>query len=195
MRLKTILLYFMLVLFLAGCSLYGAQPAEKEAAKQQKQSSRSLSEAGNMQVAEPVSGQMENPVLAPADYAEIVDGINQAMDVFMDSLLVNDLKNANACLYGLDEESSVLTLEELQRQVELLHPVKWQVTSCRPAGGDEMLAVLSLTLPDGMERRTGFFSVRSDGNLWTIHYNSFADSFNAMARHLMKRSEPVLSEK
>ncbi|SFQ95771.1 hypothetical protein [Desulfoscipio geothermicus] len=194
MRGKIILLYFVIMLVLAGCSLYNAQPAEKEAAKQQKQPTRSRPEVGSMQVAEPVPGQKENPVLAPADYTKIVTGISQAVDVFVDSLLVNDLKNATACLYGLDEEGGALTLEELQRQVELLHPVQWQVTSCRPAGREGMLAALSFTLPDGTVCQTGFFSVRSDGNLWTIHYNSFTDSFNAMARHLLDRSEPTLSE-
>lgn len=180
--------FIILILTVSGCSFPSLPAKEKETDKVQVQADKNSSESGNLQVAESVSGQKDNTVLSPEDYGKISTGIKNSMDVFIESLMLNDLKNATICLHGLDESESVVTLSELQQLMELLHPVEWQMADYRPAGSKGALVTISYTMSDGTVRLAEPFTMVNGGALWTIHYNSFAESFNTLATHMIDKN-------
>ncbi len=183
---KAVLCLFLLVMA-AGCSL-AEEPGDRQQAQQQAAQNRNARrEAVPFTLAEPLPGQKDNPVFSPAGHGEKIAGINEVLNVLIDSLQMNDLKSAATCLHGLDEEGGVISLEELQREVELLHPVAWRVVECRCLPRGNYLVVVAYTLPSGAVRRAGPFNMSNSGGLWTAHYNSFAASFHVMASSVLKK--------
>lgn len=190
MRIKFFLLVLLLTLACTGCGLVGGQAEQGEQTEQTKQTGKEKQDkgaaAGDILVVDPVAGQSSNPVRTPEDHGNNINGINNALDMLIDGLVLNDLKNISSCLYGLEEGNSPLSLEELQREVAQLHPMQWSVTSYRPVGESGALVAVSYTMPDGTMRETDPFNMQKEGTLWVAHYNSFAQSFHNMARHLIK---------
>jgi hypothetical protein len=183
LKLKALLLVFLAVI-LVGCS-----PAEGEKQANGEQAQQAVEkkspELGTVQLAEPVPGQKDNPLLAPKGYGDKIEAINNTLSNLIESLRLNDLGKAEACLNGLDEGGGQVTLGELQREVELLHPVEWGVENYRPAGSAGALVTISITMADGTVKQVGPFSMFDTGGQWVVHYNSFADSFHDMAGHLI----------
>lgn len=190
MRIKFFLLLLLLALACTGCGLVGGQTEQTEQSKQTGKEKRDNdAAAGDILVVDPVAGQSSNPVRTPGDHGDNINGINNALDLLIDGLVLNDLKNLSNCLYGLEEGNSPLSLEELQREMAQLHPVQWSVASYRPVGESGALVAVSYTMPDGTVRETEPFNMQKEGTLWVAHYNSFAQTFHNMARHLIKNQE------
>ena len=181
-----------LMLNVSGCSPPRLQGHDEQTESQQKQAKimetkkeRSVPET--VQVARAVAGQAENPVLSPDEQGRITAGIQETLTTMIEAMRIKDLSKADTLFYGLDEAGSVITMEELQLEVETLHPVEWRVESSRPAGKDSRLVEVSFTMPNGSLYQGKPFNIVNVGEAWMIHYNSFAASFHAMAEHLLGR--------
>lgn len=184
-----------LFLIFLGVMLVGCAPAENAQQSRSGQSQQAVDghdpALDTVQLAAPVPGQRDNPMLAPGDYGDQIEAINNTLSTLIESLQLNDLGRAETCLSGLDEGGARVTLEELQREVELLHPVQWGLDQYRPAGAAGALVTLSITVAGGTERQVGPFSMFNNEGLWVVHYNSFADSFHAVAGHLINGGKDV----
>lgn len=196
---QKVLIYGLLVGLLlnaTGCSLPQLQGRDRQAEIQQEQTEKMETEKErpvpeNVQVAQTVAGQMGNPVLSPDEQGRITAGIQETLTTLIEAMRIKDLSKADTVFYGLDEAGSVITMEELQLEVETLHPVEWRVESSRPAGKDSRLVEVSFTMPNGSLYQGKPFNMVNVGEVWMIHYNSFAASFHAMAEHLLGRDSEV----
>lgn len=180
------------LVLLTGCSLQLSTGGEKQEPVQQEQqevqqNAPERPDPGPVEVAGPVEGQRENPVLTPEDHGRCVAGMEEVLTTLLESMRVKDLSRAEACFHGLDETGITISTEELQRQVETLHPVDWRVENYRAVGKDGALVEVSYTMPGGKVYRAQPFTMLSAGDTWTIHLKSFGDSFQTMAAHLLKR--------
>lgn len=198
-RLYKIIIFVLIIGLLsgsAGCSLPqlsgseeqgGAQPGQTDT----KVTKKERKDPGTVQVAQPVAGQKENPVLSPDEQGRIAAGIQETLTTLIEAMRIKDLSKAETFFYGLDEAGSVITMEELQLEVETLHPVEWRVESSRPAEKDSRLVEVSFTMPNGSLYKGKPFNMVNIGEAWVIHYNSFAASFHAMAEHMLGRGSEV----
>jgi len=174
----------------AGCSLPQLQSRDGQTEIQQKQTKNTEIEkerpvSKNVQMAQTVAGQKDNPVLSPDEQGRITAGIQETLTTSIEAMRIKDLSKADTVFYGLDEAGSVITMEKLQLEVETLHPVEWRVESSRPAGEDSRLVEVSFTMPNGSLYQSKPFNMVDVGGVWMIHYNSFAASFHSMAEHLL----------
>lgn len=181
-----------LVFALAGCSLPkwpgGKEPADSRQERQETQAKTGERPGpGPLQVAEPAAGQKENPVLTPDEHGRRFAGMQETLTALVESMRINDLSKASTFFYGLDEAGIVISMEQLQQKVELLHPVEWRVENYRMAGKDSAVVEVSYTMPDGTVYRAKPFSMLSAGDTWAVHFKSFAESFHSMVGHLLNR--------
>ena len=178
-----------LLLMATGCSLPQLQGRDGQTEIQQKQTKnteiKKEKSVTNVQLAQTVAGQKDNPVLSPDDQGGITAGIQETLTTLIAAMRIMDLSKADTVFYGLDEAGSVITMEKLQLEVETLHPVEWRVESSRPAGEDSRLVEVSFTMPNGSLYQSKPFNMVDVGGVWMIHYNSFAASFHSMAEHLL----------
>ncbi|MCG8402366.1 MAG: hypothetical protein MJA84_12355 [Firmicutes bacterium] len=192
--------FFLVIVFLGlimgGCSWpqWPGSGDEQAVNRQERQEGREerkqRPELGTVQAAGSVAGQKENPVLGPEEHGIRIAGIQETLTTLLQGMRIKDLSKAETCFHGLDQTGSTVSLEELQREVESLHPLDWRIESCITAGAGAAVVEVSYTMPDGEVYKAEPFSVMSMGDTWSIHYNSFAGSFHAMAGHLLKDSKP-----
>ncbi len=180
------------VLCTGGCSLpwpvdENGQSAEKQVQPEARNTEGRKTNAGQLRVAQPLAGQKENPVISPQEYGEMTAGVQETLATLMESLRINDLTRASTCLYGFDQDERKMSLEELQREVEMLYPVEWRLEAISAAGKDGVIVEVIYTMPDGTTYVAKPFSMTRAGDAWAVHFNSFADSFASMAGHLLNR--------
>ncbi|WP_347488617.1 hypothetical protein ABDB91_15615 [Desulfoscipio sp. XC116] len=187
MRSKLLVIFLVLVLACTGCALKGSQTGQTGTDEQKKADDKAAGDT--VEVVDVVPGQNSNPVLTPGDHGENLDGIKQTLTVLIDSLILNDMQDVGNCLHGLDEGGSAVTVEELQKEMAQLHPVQWSVVNYQLVGERGALVTLSYTMPDGTVREAASFSMQNEESLWTVHYNSFADSIHNIARHVIKKTD------
>ena len=189
---RSLVALFLIVLLLAGCSLPklpGLSSSGKGATVNQPASGaekNSQPKTPDIAVATPLPGQKENTAYTVEQYNQNVSDLKLVLNTLIDSLIMNDLSKAQSCMVGLDESGSEITIEELQQEMEKLHPLEWQVKDFRPVGSDKALVEVVYTMSDGSVRSTEPFSVINLGEQWAVQFNSFARSFHGIARHLIK---------
>lgn len=178
-----------LVVLLAGCSLTKLPSVDKGVAVDQPAAGgekNNQPKTSDIAVAAPLPSQKESAVYTVDQYNKNISDIKSVLNTLIDSLIINDLSKAQACLIGLDENGSEISIAELQQEMEKLHPVEWQVKDFRPVGSDKALVEVVYTMSDGSVRSTEPFSVTNLGEQWAVHFNSFAMSFHGIARHMIK---------
>src|SRR5690606_2567243 len=98
-----------------GCSLPQLQGRDGQTEIQQKQTKnteiKKEKSVTNVQLAQPVAGQKDNPVLSPDDQGGITAGIQETLTTSIEAMRIKDLSKADTVFYGLDEAGSVITME------------------------------------------------------------------------------------